>query len=167
MSEAQCRICAAEQAVALARDCLLDMARHFEELASELERALGIIDRCAEIEVHLPSGAGGPPRLSQAGDRRSGRTPCRGCLARLRYINARLWRLRCAGRLHTQTGATVLLQQELSNSPRAQIVELVARLARLALPAIYEWREFVDAGGLGVDAVPVRPVGTAAACTRL
>ncbi|MBV9480214.1 MAG: ABC transporter substrate-binding protein [Acidobacteria bacterium] len=31
------------------------------------------------------------------------------------------------------------------NSRRAQIVELIAGLA---LPAIYEWREFVDAGGL-------------------
>ena len=51
---AQYRKCAAEQIVSLARDCLLDMARHFEQLASELETSIArcAVDHFARIEVH-------------------------------------------------------------------------------------------------------------------
>ena len=38
---AQYRKCAADEAVPFARNCLLDMARHFEQLASELEASTG------------------------------------------------------------------------------------------------------------------------------
>src|SRR5205823_11788461 len=51
---AQCRECAALETVSLARDCLLDMARHFEQLANELEASNQhwVVDRFARIEVH-------------------------------------------------------------------------------------------------------------------
>jgi len=45
---------AADEAVPLARDCLLDMARHLEQLASELEASARhrAVDQLARIEVH-------------------------------------------------------------------------------------------------------------------
>jgi hypothetical protein len=51
---AQYRNCAAREAVPLARDCLLDMARHFELLASKLEASAenSAVDQLARIEVH-------------------------------------------------------------------------------------------------------------------
>ena len=51
---AQYRKFAADEAVPLARDCLLDMARHLEQLASELEASARhrAVDQLARIEVH-------------------------------------------------------------------------------------------------------------------
>jgi hypothetical protein len=48
------RQCAAHETVSLARDCLLDMARHFEQLANELEASARrcALDRFALLEVH-------------------------------------------------------------------------------------------------------------------
>jgi len=48
------RQCAAQESVSLARDCLLDMARHFEQLANELEASnrRSAVDRFARIAVH-------------------------------------------------------------------------------------------------------------------
>jgi hypothetical protein len=45
---------AGDEAVPLARDCLLDMARHLEQLASELESSTRhcAVDQFARIEVH-------------------------------------------------------------------------------------------------------------------
>jgi len=45
---------AAHQTVPLARDCLLEMARHLEQLAGELEarNRRCAVDRFARIEVH-------------------------------------------------------------------------------------------------------------------
>ena len=51
---ARYRQCAVEEAVPLARDCMQDMARHFEQLASELEASTRryVIDQFARNEVH-------------------------------------------------------------------------------------------------------------------
>jgi len=51
---AQYRKFAADEVVPLARDCLLDMARHLEQLASELEASARYcgVDQLAKIEVH-------------------------------------------------------------------------------------------------------------------
>ena len=48
------RQCAAHETVSLAGDCLLDMARHFERLANELEASnrRWALDRFARIAVH-------------------------------------------------------------------------------------------------------------------
>ena len=45
---------AADEAMPLARDCLLDMARHLEQLAGDLEASNRrcAVDRFARIEVH-------------------------------------------------------------------------------------------------------------------
>ena len=51
---AQYRKFAAHEAVPLARDCLLDMARHLEQLAGDLEARdrRFAVDQLAKIEVH-------------------------------------------------------------------------------------------------------------------
>lgn len=51
---AEYRKYAAHEPVPLARDCLLEMARHLEQLASELEASIPhwAVDRFARIEVH-------------------------------------------------------------------------------------------------------------------
>ena len=51
---AQYRTFAADEAVPLARDCLLDMARHLEQLADDLEARTRrfAVDQLARIEVH-------------------------------------------------------------------------------------------------------------------
>jgi hypothetical protein len=48
------RQCSAHETVSLARDCLLDMARHFEQLANELEASdrRWAVDRFDRIAVH-------------------------------------------------------------------------------------------------------------------
>jgi hypothetical protein len=48
------RQCAAQETVSLARDCLLDMVRHLEQLANELEASnrCWAVDRFAPIAVH-------------------------------------------------------------------------------------------------------------------
>ena len=48
------RQCAVHETVSLARDCLLDMARHLEQLANELEASnrRWAVDRFAPIAVH-------------------------------------------------------------------------------------------------------------------
>ena len=48
------RQCAAHETVSLARDCLLDMARHLEQLANELEASnrRWAVDRFAPTAVH-------------------------------------------------------------------------------------------------------------------
>jgi hypothetical protein len=48
------RQCAAQETVSLARDCLLDMARHLEQLANELEASnrRWAVDRFDRIAVH-------------------------------------------------------------------------------------------------------------------
>ena len=48
------RQCAAQETVSLARDCLLDMARHLEQLANELEASnrSWAVDRFDRIAVH-------------------------------------------------------------------------------------------------------------------
>ena len=48
------RQCAAHETVSLARDCLLDMARHLEQLAGELEarNRRCAVDRFGRIELH-------------------------------------------------------------------------------------------------------------------
>jgi hypothetical protein len=51
---AEYRKYAAHETVPLARDCLLDMARHLEQLASELEASTPrwAVDQFARMEVH-------------------------------------------------------------------------------------------------------------------
>ena len=51
---AEYRNIAAHEPVPLARDCLLDMARHLEQLASELEAITPrwAVDQFARVEVH-------------------------------------------------------------------------------------------------------------------